>query len=67
MWRVCKSAGRPWPVLAPGDDVLDYMIMEAVALKVNKQDTDAQEEAERQRKIKEFKQQEKERLKKLVR
>lgn len=46
MWRVCKSAGRPWPVICE-DDVLDFMICEAVALKVRKEDEAAQKEAER--------------------
>lgn len=52
MWRICKEAGRPWPVLSE-DPVIDYMIMEAVALRVH-----AQDEAERKdRERKEWKKQ----------
>jgi hypothetical protein len=47
MWRVCKEAGRSWPVICPEDDVIDYMIMEAVYLKVNREDREAQKEQER--------------------
>lgn len=47
MWRVCKAAGRPWPVLCPEDDVIDYMVMEAVALKIQKEDEKAKKDAER--------------------
>ena len=38
LWRVCKEANRPWPVICSEDDVLDYMIMEAVFLRVRRQD-----------------------------
>lgn len=63
MWRVCKSAGRPWPVIVPDDEVLDYMVMEAVALKVDKQDREAQKQQE----IQEWKKQQQQRLKEQVR
>lgn len=46
MWRVLRSAGRPWPVLSE-DDVLDYMVMEAVKLKVDLEDEEARKEAEK--------------------
>lgn len=45
LWRICKEAGRPWPVL-DDDDVIDYMIMEAVAIKTSKEDQKAQKKAE---------------------
>jgi hypothetical protein len=61
MWRVCKEAGRPWPSLSD-DDVIDYMVMEAVALKANKEEQDEQKKAER----KAAQREERERLKKLV-
>jgi hypothetical protein len=61
MWRVCKEAGRPWPILSD-DSVIDYMVMEAVALKVRKADEKAQKEAEREQ----WKKEQKERLKKEV-
>jgi hypothetical protein len=47
LWRVHKEAGRPWPVICPEDDVIDYMVMEAVALKVRHEDEKARKEAER--------------------
>ena len=37
MWAVCKATGRAWPKLSD-DDVIDFMIMEAVALKSDKAD-----------------------------
>jgi hypothetical protein len=46
MWRVCKEAGRPWPQVAE-DSVIDYMIMEAVAIKVRKEDAQAEKDAKR--------------------
>ena len=63
MWRVCKEAGRPWPVICPDDSVLDYMVMEAVALKVRKQDKEAEKQVERSN----FKKQKQQELKELVR
>ncbi len=49
MWRAYKAANRPWPVICPDDDVLDYMIMEAVAAKINKEEADAAQKEERDR------------------
>lgn len=49
MWRVYKKANRPWPVICPDDDVLDYMIMEAVALKEDKEEAEAAKRAEADR------------------
>lgn len=46
MWRVCREAGRPWPVLSE-DSVIDYMVMEAVYLKVQEEERAAQKEQER--------------------
>lgn len=45
LWRTCKEAGRPWPVL-DDDDVIDYMIMEAVAVKSTKVEQEAQKREE---------------------
>ena len=59
LWRVHKEAGRPWPVVVHDDPVLDYMVMEAVAVKIRKEDEKAAKDAERKRKVAE----EKERLK----
>lgn len=47
MWRAYKAAGRPWPVISP-DPVTDYMLMEAVALKVRKEDDEARKKQERE-------------------
>lgn len=58
MWRVCKEAGRPWPVLCD-DDVIDYMVMEAVALKVRKEEEKDRKAAEQ----KAWKEEQKQRLK----
>lgn len=62
MWRVYKEAGRPWPTISE-DPVLDYMVMEAVALKVRKEDR----EAEKERRREDFKKQKQQELKELVR
>lgn len=55
LWRTYKAAGRPWPVICPEDDVVDYMVMEAVSIKVSLDDQKRQEEAEEKAKRKEFK------------
>jgi hypothetical protein len=47
MWRVCQAANRPWPQISP-DDVTDYMVMEAVALKARKEDKEADKKRERE-------------------
>lgn len=54
MWRVYKESGRPWPVLCPEDDVIDYMVMEAVALKVRKEEEKAAKDAQRKRDVNEM-------------
>ena len=46
MWRAHKAAGRPWPVIS-SDPVVDYMVMEAVAIKVKDEDAKAEKEQER--------------------
>lgn len=55
LWRVHKEAGRPWPVIVDDDPVLDYMVMEAVAIKIRKEDEKAAKDAERRRKVAEAK------------
>jgi hypothetical protein len=62
LWRVCKEAGRPWPTVSD-DPVLDYMVMEAVYLKVRKEDEKAAKAAERE----EWKKRRKEELKETTR
>jgi hypothetical protein len=47
MWRVYRAANRPWPVLSP-DPVIDYMIMEAVAIKAKHEEDTAVEEQKRE-------------------
>ena len=48
MWRVHKEAGRPWPVICPEDDVIDYMVMEAVAIRVQREDEKLRKAQERE-------------------
>jgi hypothetical protein len=43
---VCKEAGRPWPVICE-DDVIDFQIMEAVAVKAAKDKEKAQKAAQK--------------------
>lgn len=45
-WRTHKAAGRPIPRFCD-DDVTDYMVMEAIMLKVQKEDADARKQQER--------------------
>lgn len=47
VWRVCKAAGHEFPVpeAAEGDEVLAYLIREAVFIKASKEDRKAEEEA----------------------
>lgn len=45
LWRVCKQAGRPWPTL-DDDDVIDYLVMEAVAVKASEIEREAEKEQE---------------------
>ena len=47
MWRVCSKAGRPWPSVSD-DDVIDYLVMEAVAFRVFNEDEKARKNAERE-------------------
>jgi hypothetical protein len=42
-------------VICPEDDVIDYMVMEAVSIKVNREDAKAQREAEKRQAVAEFK------------
>jgi hypothetical protein len=48
MWRVYKESGRPWPTLCE-DDVIDYMVMEAVAVKAAKEAEEQAKTAEREK------------------
>lgn len=50
MWRVYRAANRPWPVLS-ADPVIDYMVMEAVAIKAKHEE----DHAEQQKARKDFK------------
>lgn len=54
LWRICKESNRPFPKVSD-DDVTDYMVMEAVAIKAAHEDEKAQKEAEEKRKRDEFK------------
>jgi hypothetical protein len=46
MWRTLSEANRPWPVLCD-DDVIDYMVMEAVAMKVADENKNQAKESEK--------------------
>jgi hypothetical protein len=46
IWRTNRSAGRPWPQIS-WDPVTDYMIMEAVSMKIRKEDNEAAERKKR--------------------
>lgn len=46
LWQVHKAAGRPWPVLDE-DPVIDFKIMEAIAVKINVEEEKAHKKAER--------------------
>lgn len=54
LWRVYKEAGKPFPDLTD-DDVLNYLIMEAVTLKAKHQEAEAQKEAEKEAERQRFK------------
>jgi hypothetical protein len=58
---VLRAAGRPFPELTD-DDVMNYLITEAVYLKVNHEDREAQKEAEEQAKRDQWKEEAKESL-----
>ena len=45
MWRIYKAAGKEFPDFCE-DDVVNYMILEAVALKAAKEDRAAEREKE---------------------
>lgn len=47
LWRVSKQAGRSFPIL-DDDEVIDFMIAEAIAIKVDKEDSDAAKKQERE-------------------
>lgn len=55
LWRVHKEAGRPWPVICADDDVIDYMVMEAVAIKVRRRDEEDEKEAKERNEREDFK------------
>lgn len=58
IWRVAKAAGREFPTLVE-DDVLDYLITEAVYLKVARQDEEFRKQAEAEAKRSQFKEESK--------
>lgn len=54
MWRVHTASRRPWPVLSE-DDVIDYMVMEAVYLKAMVEDEKARKEAQKKQEAEQWK------------
>jgi hypothetical protein len=51
LWVVCKEANRPFPQLSE-DPVVDFCIMEAIAMKVAKQTDEKREADERKQRLK---------------
>lgn len=47
VWRVFRQAGRAIPEFSD-DPVTDYLVVEAIALKISKEDADARKNAERE-------------------
>lgn len=47
MWRALQNSGRPWPVLDE-DEVVDYLILEAVAARAAKDEADSYENAKKE-------------------
>lgn len=47
IWRATKASNRPWPVLDE-DPVIDFQILEAVAVRAAKEEDDARKRAERE-------------------
>lgn len=41
---MCEAANRPWPVIDEADDVIDFLVMEAVAIKVQREEVKAAQE-----------------------
>lgn len=54
MWRICTAAKRPWPVLDE-DDVIDYMVMEAVGVKAMVEDERNRKEAQKKKEVDQWK------------
>lgn len=48
IWRTSKAAGRPFPRVSD-DDVLDYLVAEAVAVKVAREDEEATNKEEQKK------------------
>jgi hypothetical protein len=55
LWRVYREANRPWPVICPEDDVIDYMVMEAVCIKATNEDAEARKKAEEEQEKQQWK------------
>lgn len=47
LWRAHKEAGRPWPTLDE-DEVIDYLVMEAVAVKAAQTEKEEREQQKRE-------------------
>lgn len=54
MWRIYKESNRPWPVICE-DDVVDFMIMEAVAVRSKIEQDEAEKEQARMKEVKDWK------------
>lgn len=54
LWRANKQAGRPWPKISD-DDVIDFMVMEAISLKVQLEDVERDKKARKEAERKSYK------------
>ena len=47
LWAATKETGRPWPILSD-DAVIDFLVIEAVRVKVGEMRADAEKQAKAQ-------------------
>lgn len=64
IWRVHKEAGIPFPTLTE-DDVMQYLIVEAVMVKVKREEAEAAKAAEKEAKKRQWEEEAAERLNRL--
>lgn len=55
LWAACTEAGRPVPQLSH-DDVVDFMVVEAMTAKIREAKVENQERAERKQRLKSHRQ-----------
>jgi hypothetical protein len=62
IWRTLKAAGKPFPDFTD-DDVLNYLITEAVFIKATEEEAVARKQAEKEREREDWKKEQQEQLK----